>query len=441
MISQRNKFSPGVSVLLCLYNCALLLDVANSGWIHFKTACIVMCTTLVLYFNYRMWWAVALSVIAVLTEFGADFPRLANHLNIEMVMGVALLIFIVLRHFGFKKNINYTTLTLIFRCFLISLYFIAGFHKINSGFFNISGSCVSYINLLFFGKHFMFPHTIVHLFQFSTIAIEMVLPFGLLFKKTRTVTVVMLLFFHIYLACCGFANFSAFAVLLLAGNLIDFEKHDELLLLKPLRIYIAGCLAAGVLGYLYVQYSGWFHVLKLLRGIVLGLALIALFKALLQYQVDFKPNHGKKLLPALTVLVLFLWGMQGYVGLSTARNFNMYSNLLTIQSRSNHYLINTNYTKIWNFEEDLVTIIKCPAEAKYYNGLIVEDYYIPMIEFKKMAKKWAQEGNDDSCVIEYKGKTIHIKSLKQSEYSKPEWWYSLLFYRLIPKDDTNVCVW
>ncbi len=441
MIVSKYNLRPGILILLCLFNCALLLHLGNSNWFYYKTTSLIVVMAGLQLLNYKMWWPTAVSIAACIAVFAVKVPRLANHFNLEIIIGFIILAFLLYRHMGFKTRITPHTLTLTMRCLLVTIYFIAGFHKLNSGFFSTGGSCASFINLIMFGQGTIMPPALTRTFQVATIVTEMMLPFGLLHYKLRRPTALLLVVFHIYLALCGFANFSAFAALMLFGAVANLSSPNVDVLVKNLKRYMLCCIGAALVALLYRYFPHHIKVLEIMRGIVFSIGFALLFKTLLYKMPVVKRVHGNYLIPVLAVAVLTLYSMQGYFGLGTARNLNMYSNLITEKSRNNHYLIDTGKTKIWDFEEDLVTIITLPKGAKLANGVPIEQYDLPMIEFRRNAKRWAASDPNASCTIVYRNERIYIPNLKKSSYSKTEWWHRFLFYRPVPKKGTNPCEW
>jgi hypothetical protein len=57
-------------------------------------------------------------------------------------------------------------------------------------------------------------------------------------------------------------------------------------------------------------------------------------------------------------VLLLLHGLTSYLGLRTAGNFSMFSNLRTEGARSNHLLLGGNPLKLWGYQEDVVRFIR-----------------------------------------------------------------------------------
>lgn len=435
-------------LLLTLLSCALLTDMSVGKWVIIPPGVmIVFILVCLLYIDHiKHWWASVLCLALFLLVAGRSFPRLANHGNLEVLLCISFFI-VYARRIITGKGISSAALTNCFRYSLITIYFIAGFHKLNSGFFTTSGSCSAYVtqglNLLFFDRHIVYPDILVRLLQFGTIAIEMVVPFGLLFQSTRKITAWTLLIFHFYLSLCGFSNFSAFAAFLIAGCIVNLNEQPGLKQLKAVKIYILFTIMAAIAAYLSRKFGwGTRQDSLIVNGIIYNIGMFYLFYNLLHKCTVAPIRNNTGTLPLIFAVLITLWGLQGYVGLSNTSTLTMFSNLVTEKSRSNHFIINTRYTKIWEFEEDYVAILKLPAqEMEWGTRYKIENYDLPLIEFKKLARHWSDTKEKISCTILYKGKTIYINDLANSEFSDTEWWYRFLFYRRIPKEGINQCMW
>jgi len=385
-------------------------------------------------------------IVAYFLVFARHYPKMANHTNLAVFCCLLIIVLYILKIF-FNKRVSLDTITYCFRFSLITIYFIAGFHKLNSGFFALNGSCSTYIsqgfNSFFLSKHINYPDYMVRFFQITTIVIEMIVPVGILYYKTRYYAVCILIIFHLYLSLCGFSNFSAVAVFLISACIIDLKATQLSKLPRLVKVYIFFVLVSVIVVCVLRHYnlSSRFEAL-VVNGIFLNCGIVLLF-----FNINKNSSPPvltpKPILPFIIVMLICGWGLQGYLGLSNTANLTMFSNLVTEQSRSNHYLVNTAKTKIWNFEEDYITILKLPEqEKKWANKFKTVDYDLPVIEFKKQAAEWVRTSNQKlSCTLMYKNKIIEIDDLSNSSYSKPKWWYRFLYYRPIPKENINKCMW
>ncbi|MFL9845764.1 hypothetical protein [Flavobacterium rhizosphaerae] len=447
---KTKNINPLYSVLLCLIVVALLIDLGSGVWFYKKTIAFTIAMLLLLYINYKWWLPAILSLAAYIITEATKFPRLANHSNLETGVLITILCIVILKLLGYKlKKPHSAEISFILRLILITIYFIAGFHKLNSGFFMTEGSCIKSVNIFFspllLGDTFITSPTVLRLMQISTILIEMVLPFGLLFAKSRKFVAWALVMFHFYLSLCNFSNFSAFAGFLITACILDFSKNNiHFKLIRALRIYIAFSILSVIISYIIRRYQLVNSDLyRMCNGVIFNIGWVLFFVTLLKDKDIFDRENNVIKLSAkqfIPTVVILLWGMQNYVGLSTTGNLTMFSNLITEKSRTNHYIINTRYTKIWNFEEDYVTVLNMTGTHTDRSNLV--NYDIPLIEFKFRMKRLIQYRKDKiSCTILYRGQKIYIPDMSKSKFSQTKWWYRFIQYRKIPHDGTNECMW
>lgn len=438
----------GYLLLLSLLTCSYLLDVGHNRWLFAKTAAFIALMVVLQFFNYRLWWATALASISFLLTFLPSFPRLTNHGNLEVFISFTLLLCIGLHAYKKRAALPPEIINLAFRWTLIMVYFWAGFAKLNAGFFDISGSCATEINyrlyMVFFNGEFIPPDYIIRLMQAATILMEMVVPFGLLHHKTRKAAVWLLLIFHFHLSLCRYANFSALAVLLLSGSMLNFGKgFYSQALLRGLSIYQAFCIMCAVCAY-FLSRTGIVEPdnIRFYSGLIFNIGMTAFMLTLIDKSIGTRQNYTFSFLPVLPVLFITLWASQPYIGLSNTANLTMFSNLVTEKSRSNHYLVDTGKTKIWEFEENYVTVLQMPDYA--VKGRELEGYDLPMTEFKRRAGYMARHYKDNGpfkCTILYKGKKLIINDIATSSFGKPRWWYQYIYFRKIPQPGVKECLW
>lgn len=444
------NLKPAFLILFSLFSCSLLLHIGHSSWSYQKTVAIIIIFICLQIINYKLWWATLLSIIAFFIIYLPKFPRIANHANIEIFISILLFIAVSLKYKGISsKYLASNVISLIFRYTLITIYFIAGFHKLNYGFFSLEGSCAAHINqsltTAIFGNNYIISDTVLRFFQVTTILLEMVVPFGLLFYKTRKTTVWILVFFHFYLSLCGFSNFSALAGFLLVGSIINFSNNTaNLQFIKPLRYYLIFCVLSCVSSYTMSRFSIFtdYHIIQFFHGIIFNIGWIILFSQLLKRTDHRLTENVSFIAPIFTSFIAFLWGMQGYLGLSSAGNLSMFSNLITEKTRNNHLIIDTNKTKIWNFEEDYVTILEIDPNLKWEGLQTLKGYDLPLTEFKVQIAKWIEtEPGAIKCTLLYNNKILEIPDLKVSGFAQAEWWHKYILYRRIPSNLTNECMW
>ncbi len=438
-------------ILLTLLNCSFLLSLGSDGWVYRKTIAFIIIMTGLQLLNKKFWFTTFISFIPFYLIYIPNFPRLTNHGNLQVFVGILIICFVFTKLEKIRNNkINTQTISTIFTYSLITIYFIAGFHKLNYDFFEVNNSCINYIsknfNALLFGETYNLPTPLITFSQFLTIFFEMIVPVGLLFSKTRKFSTWLLIGFHFYMSLCSFSNFSAFAGFLICGSIISFENHQNyyVSIIKALRFYVFFAIVSVISSYFINRYGLLDrNYTRVYNGIIFNIGWLIFFYNLIR---KTPLNETKKPINKVSIICsvfLLLWGAQPYFGLSNSGNLTMFSNLITLKEKNNHYLIDTKKSKIWNFEEDLITIVKIPDFIKWENSISLNDSQIPLIEFKTQAQKWIKKYSKKiSITIKYNNKIIRIDDLKESEYFKDnKWWYHYIYFRKISNIKTNECLW
>lgn len=307
-------------------------------------------------------------------------------------------------------------------------------------------SCVNGINDYTFSgilnSDFKTPDNLSRLFQWSTIFIECVLPFGILHHKTRKYAVVLLLLFHSYLALSFYADFSATAIVLLLGCVINFNpKEVSPKIIRFLKVYLI----------FIIFYIISHRLLKLTtidslkyqfyQGIIFNTGFLFFifhyFKNTIIQRYFFQRNYFLPL--AGVFLLISIWTLRTYIGLGNQGNLTMFSNLVTEKSMNNHWLIDTKKTKIFDFEEDNVYIIsmETPFSRESFSG-----HKLPLIQFKFLANYWSRKYNKPiPCTFIYKGEKLHFEDIRKSPFTKSKWWYKYVLFRKIQATSPNKCRW
>ena len=439
--------NPKYLFFLAFFNVTLLMDYSEIVWMHpflFSLTCFF---ALLSSFNFKLWWTSILMLIINFYFFAFKVPRAPNHTNIEFGISLLILGLFFLKLCGKSFKLSAYFFSQIFRICLITVYFYTGFNKLNTDFFNPCVSCVNDVNVATLenltGLHYTISASFSTFFQYSSLFIEMMLPFGLLFSKTRKWTAIALLFFHFYLAFTVYADFSALASFLILGCLFDFrnEKINQNTIAKfqwyAFFIFLATCSRVILevfkcdLRYIYFVHGCFFNI---------GL-LIFYFSYFKNYQ-NFSAKFESRYLSiyAAGVLLISFWTLKSYIGLGNSANLTMFSNLMTEKSRSNHLLIDTKKTKIFNFEEDNLLVLKLHDTLKNNK---LENFKVPMIEFKYLVGQWSKQYPNvtlDAKIV-YKNDTIVIADLRKSKYNSRKWWYKYINFRKIQPENPNKCIW
>ncbi|OYU79809.1 MAG: hypothetical protein CFE23_12410 [Flavobacterium sp. BFFFF1] len=436
--------NPNYLMLLAFFNAALLMNFHSFYRTNLFAALLLLFFGFVSAVDFRFWWASLINTVLAVYFFVPKFPRLANHSNIELVAGTIIIVLLLMKIRKPSLRISGHLITQIFRVSLVTIYFYTGFHKLNTDFLDSSVSCVNRINEYALenltGNNIILTKTASHLLQLATLFVELILPFGLLWRKTRKATAAVLLVFHGYLAFTVFADFSALACFMILGCLVDPGVKS----LHPktafyLRIYLfftVISLAARP----FLDRFLMAEKVPFLHGVIFNIGVLIFFIHYLRnYAASADETRPKKItLPLLCVLIISFWSMKSYIGLGNSGNLTMFSNLITEKSRSNHLLIDTKRTKIVNLEEDNLFILELDNRLQYEK---LQGYFLPVSEFKFKAANWAKRFKNIHCKLVYQGDTIKTANLSETDFTKTDWWYRLVNFRKIQPDGACKCLW
>ena len=437
----------GYLLLLAFFSFAVLMNNGALAWKKPVALALLLLLCGLLLLKLRLWWTSVGVIVINIFLYISLFPRTANHPNLELFSALLLLLLIAYKWYDRRLYLQPTAVSLIFRITVVTVYFLTGFHKLNTDFFDPCVSCVNHINEIAPGKlagtPFRLSAEISRAIQILTLFLEMILPFGLLCAATRKWAAITILCFHFYLSFIGFADFGAFAAFLILGCMIDFTKtqqHHKILM--AFRVYAVFTLIAVIIKPIGIWLQISSTLVNFIHGFVynIGYALffIIFFKNYTAHKYIWSRTH---LLPALVCIVLLgFWSLKAYAGLGNSANLTMFSNLLTEQSRSNHLIVDTRYTKLTDFEEDNVLVLELHDTLKKER---LEGFRVPVVEFCFLAKQYTERypAVALNCRLVYRNDTIAIADLKQSRYSQTKWWYKYLFFRKIQPDGPNACYW
>lgn len=262
---------------------------------------------------------------------------------------------------------------------------------------------------------------------------------------------------HATLALIGFVDFGAMAVALL----FTFVPASHFQLLAPGR-------GRGVLGYAGICFtvallSGWsaqvdrIPELTLLTGLMFNAAVIFGIWPLLTAVFSPEPSprwEGVRILGSRMPLPLYVFpvllmfiGLTPYLGLRTAGNFSMFSNLRTEGQTSNHLLLGSNPLKIWGYQEDVVWILDVDdsyGSIIYQYGGSPRGYALPVVEFRKWIHAWGEAGYRVPMTYAYNGYRYTTQDIVtdpawRSDTRSPE--MLLLDFRYIQPGQPNYCRW
>lgn len=120
----------------------------------------------------------------------------------------------------------------------------------------------------------------------------------------------------------------------------------------------------------------------------------------------------------------------------------MFSNLVTEEQRQNHLLINTNYTKLIGFEQNLVEVRYIDSQTRPPSRYDIQGYLIPRSEFRFIANMSTLDTDRRiSMDIRDNGKEIRIDDLARSEYAERPLSSYFLTFRQIDVFGSAKCRW
>ena len=433
-------------LLLGVFNCAILLNFHLAIWTNTFLIALIFSAVALTFLSYKLWWATIINIVLSFFVFAIKFPRLANHSNLEFFIEIIILGLLIYKILNPKFKIPANVLSAIFRVSVVTIYFYTGFHKLNTDYFNPCVSCVNgiseYIFKNFTGIRLRLPEQFSYFFAYSSVFIELILPFGLLWHQTRKWTAILLLFFHFYLNFAVYADFSALAAFLILGCVIDFEsKSIHKKIIYAFRFYVLFTMLSIFANYIVLKFQLNIQSRGFVHGLVFNIGWFIFFFIYFKNYQSKVLHFDKKpvFLLSFCFLLISLWTLKTYIGLGNAGNFTMFSNLLTEKSRSNHLLIDTKKTKLFDFEEDHILIIKLSDTLRAQK---LQNYKLPLIEFKYKTVGWCKKYNYKlNCTLVYKNDTLNIPDLKNSQFNKKEWWYKYLYFRKIQVEGPNECYW
>lgn len=435
-----------ILLLLTLFNCALLMNFHDMFWNRPIMVGLLLVSVIVNLISFRIWIAAIGSICISLAFFAIRFPRLANHATIEFSVEIAILLLLFFRFFNSKVKISPQFIGYLFRVAVVTIYFYTGFHKLNTDFFNPCVSCVNEINdyILgnFIGTKITISNNLSLLFQYATIVIEMILPFGLFFHQSRKATAILLLIFHFYLSFAVYADFSSLALFLILGSILDYEsKTMNQKIIQSLTYYILFTLLAFASRQLMIKYNFNPYYFGFIEGSIFNIGWIIFMYLFFKNYESKTYSYQKNFTLPLSVcfILISFWTLRTYLGLGNSGNLTMFSNLSTEKGSSNHLLINTKYTKIVDFEEDNILILQLHDTLNRHK---LENFRIPISEFRFLSNDWSKRYKIKlNCVLVYKKDTLHIDDLKNSSFSETKWWYKYLYFRKIQTEGPIKCQW
>ena len=339
---------------------------------------------------------------AIIAVDSLALPIINNHGLTIFAVNIAIVIFfLVPRLPGFewpfkKRQEFYQNLIPAIRLTVIVVYFWALVHKLNSGFLSKDVSCavMQLYNLqskTVLGVDLSFIPTgdwVKYLSIYGTLVLETAIPTLLLFRRTQIYGVFLGYLLHLVLGL-GYPAFSVtmyvFLTLFLPphfwNSLIQWWRSSSILrdwavkALEPkkwdqVRKFLEfGAILIAIVCQFFPPTKTipdeWaanfrYNFCLVFEVIMISIGLSVLLHVRRNGRLKGEDSSGvvywPRSLAFLLPLALFLNGLSPHLGLKSTLSYAMFSNLRAEDGASNHLIFPVSM-QVWNFEEDLVTII------------------------------------------------------------------------------------
>lgn len=264
---------------------------------------------------------------------------------------------------------------------LLIAYSSAALAKLNSGFFNSEFSCavtMFYDSFSVLTENDFLPAGAENTLPYIISLTELLIPCMLVFRNTRKIGIVFLIFFHIAISISPTATALDFTITLfaLAVLFMDREIVEQFIVLFfsfcrvlksklkssffliPVAVFLVLVFIKLLSRVDSISHNIYWFILApaaLLLGVIITWSIyrngiLKKSQSLSEYFTLYKPSY------LFLLILLLLNAATPYLGLKTSGTFTMYSNLQTSGGISNHYFINR--LPAYMPMDDLVTIIE-----------------------------------------------------------------------------------
>ena len=304
---------------------------------------------------------------------------------------------------------------------LLLIYFLSGFHKLNSDFFDTAVSCAP---ILYDQMTARIPGLsaapVDPLVIAITLLVELGTPLLLLTPRFRKAGVVVGIVFHLGMAEAGYARFSATGMALLSLFLLSPPSFRAPLRIAIVAVFVPAVALAGRGG------EALFFWCTMLLGAG-GLAYLLLDR-------ERAPSFtgGRLGVVGITVLALMvLSGAAPYLGLWTDRAFAMYSNLRTEGGESNHFLLPAG-AQLFATQRDLIQVLA--SNRPRLQRLAERQQVVPYPEFRARLTE-EMRSSDSAVAVRYihRGETHDVASVAaDARLGEPVSWLRVKLFRYRP---------
>lgn len=351
---------------------------------------------------------------------------------------------------------------------LLLLYFFVVLHKLNFDYFNPAVSCSAELYHDIAQTYPLFPEAIWLDWSMiiMTIGFELAIPILLMIPKTRVIGVSAGLIFHFLLSLhpnlyiLSFsAELYALYILFLPESVIhriltfvnQYSKTARQYLFRGALLTIVGAVIFLGIRQLVIGTTSLREDLLILFHLVHPLWIVwCLFLMAVSYYL-FKghfwkddPSDYSLLKPSLSWLWIFLVltfinGITPYVGLKTATNFSMFSNLRVEGADTNHLFMPT-HLQVSSIQAHTVTILE--TNAPYFQNFIERSERITYFELTRFLYNHRR----DTIYVTFRDKQ-NIRTIKVPNEDYKTWFHSsylerkLLHFRGVQSNGSTPCQW
>jgi hypothetical protein len=343
----------------------------------------------------------------------------------------------------------------VLRYAIVTLYFMAGFHKINTDFLFRSEYSCAYDMLWLYLHDFLgleesdleehrLHRSWLKFLPFMGLFVEMVPPILLLFGATQKWGILLLIQLHLLLLPLGFSDFGSIAQSLLWL----FVAPQAAVKALPIHFFkdMAIFFAAFQLIVLVVWECGeeddapFQDAEAAMVFITYGIMWASVFRIPTSFP-GARFTIPKSIFSFIALVSFFLFALSPYFGLRTTGTLTMFSNLRTEGPRSNHVLLRSNPLKLFNYQDDLVEVMELDPRVK---DLETEVLY-PKLFFSRVV----QDQDDDGLylTIRHQGNIYKTEDLTSDPVfdifrTEESWWhYKLFHFRAVSIEGPQECLW
>lgn len=283
---------------------------------------------------------------------------------------------------------------------LLVMYFYGVFHKINTGFLDPAVSCAVVLWRDMPPPLSWIDFPLMHYAAiYGTLVIETAMLIALLMPRFRNLAIAAGIFFHLVLALSNFSVYLPFTTLVISLHLLFLSPESAWRVVNsPVmqgfsdRLRQPAWLAVAAI-YLAVMCAGVLAREFTLVTLMASVFVLPLCYAILRYGMAAEKERlpagqrasrfGRTFGGALAAL-FFIACLSPYLGLKSAQNMNMFSNLRTEGGVSNH-LVFSSPPSLFPYLDDVVTITRASGDA-LLEGMAGKEYGLVRYDLLQMLR-------------------------------------------------------